>query len=188
MSLYSISIFLHIVGAVGIFASVGIEQAGLRGLRRARTGAQVHEWVGALRGLQRVQGPSALLILVTGIYMGVVRWGHQAWIMWSLLGMVAMAVLGMALTGRRVRTIARAIPAVDGAIPSALQRHLHDDVLRISGALRAALALWIVFNMSVKPGSLGALVALGVALAVGLTVGSSSGHKTAPVPRHATES
>ncbi|HMA22472.1 MAG TPA: hypothetical protein VKP00_00725, partial [Gemmatimonadaceae bacterium] len=67
--MYSISLFLHIVGALGIFASLAIEQAGLVNLRRASTTAQAREWLSMLRVTQRIQGPSALLLLATGLYM-----------------------------------------------------------------------------------------------------------------------
>lgn len=79
MSLYSIAVFLHVVGALGLFAGVGLEQAGLRGLRGASTGAQVREWVLVLRRLRRIEGPSGLVILATGFYMLAVRWGGQPW-------------------------------------------------------------------------------------------------------------
>jgi hypothetical protein len=173
VSLYSISVFLHIVGALGLFAGIALEQASLVNLRRAVTIAQAREWVGVLRSLRRVEGPSGFVLLATGLYLVFTRWGHHAWIGLGLLGLVLMAVLGVALTGRRAAALARAIPTGDGAIPASLGERLHDPVLRASASLRLALALGIVFEMSVKPGTAGALAAMGVALALGIAAALS---------------
>ena len=55
--MYSIWVFLHIVGALGLFAGIALEQAALQ----------------------------ALLIVATGIYMATMHRGHQAWIGLALL-------------------------------------------------------------------------------------------------------
>lgn len=160
ISLYSISLFLHIVGALGLFASLAFEQAGLLNLRRASTNAQAREWLSLLRAPQRIQGPSALVLLVTGLYMMVTSWRHQAWPGLGLVGMVLMAIIGVAITGRRMRVIGRALPASDGPLPTTLRERLNDPALRMSASVRVALALGIVFNMSVKPAAGGAVAAL----------------------------
>lgn len=170
MSLYSVLVFLHVVGALGLFSSIALEQASLVNLRRASTRAQVRDWVATLRVLRRVDGPAGLVILATGIYFVATRWGHHAWIGLALLGMVAMAALGAGVTGRRVNAIAKVLPAADGPIPTSLRQRLRDPVLRTSASLRAALGLGIVFNMSVKPATAGAFAAMGVALALGAVV------------------
>ena len=147
--MYSISLFLHIVGALGIFASLAIEQAGLVNLRRASTTGQAREWLSLLRVMQRIQGPSALVLLATGLYMMTVSWRHQAWAGLGLVGMVLMAIIGATVTGRRMKAIGRGMPAGDGPIPAALRERFEDPALRMSASVRVALALGIVFNMSV---------------------------------------
>jgi len=170
VTLYAIAVFLHVVGALGLFAGIALEQTSLANLRRATTTAQVRPWVALLGGLRRVDGPSGLAILATGLYMVATRWGHQAWIGLALLGMVLMAVLSVALTGRRANAITKIVPAEDGPIPAPLRSRLNDPVLRVASTLRAALGLGIVFNMSVKPATAGAIGAMGVALALGAAV------------------
>jgi hypothetical protein len=160
ISLYSISLFVHIVGALGLFASLAFEQAGLLNLRRASTNAQAREWLSLLRAPHRIQGPSALVLVVTGLYMMITSWRHQTWAGLGLVGMVLMAIIGVAITGRRMRVIGRAIPTDDGPLPATLRERLNDPALRISVSVRVALALGIVFNMSVKPAEGGAVIAL----------------------------
>ncbi len=167
MSMYSVLVFLHIVGALGLFASIAIEQASLARLRRASTGAQVREWLGVIRGLGRLHGPAGLLLLSTGFYFVATRWGHQAWIGLAIPGMLLMAVLGAAVTGRRVKAIATELAASAGPIPPGLRHRLDDPELRLSVSIRAALGLGIVFNMAVKPAAGAALAAMGVALVIG---------------------
>lgn len=170
MSVYSISLFLHIVGALGLFAVLGLEWAGLHNLRRATEAAQAREWVRLLAVPRVVGGPVALLILVPGIYMSTTRWGLRGWVVAGLAGMVVIAVLGAAVSGRRAGAIARALRAEDGPISTTLRRRLHDPVLALSLWVRTALLVGIVFVMSTQPSGAGALAAMGVAVLVGLAV------------------
>ena len=168
MSLYSISLFLHIVGALAIFAVLGLEWAGLHQMRRATEVAQVREWVRLLGSTRFVGGPAALLILATGIHMTATRWGAEAWIIAGLAGLVLIAALGAGLGGRRIGAIARALPGEAVLISPSLRQRIHDPVLTLSLRLRIALFLGIVFIMSTHPGVAGALVAMAVTLVAGL--------------------
>jgi hypothetical protein len=185
--MYSISLFLHIVGALGIFAALAFEQAGLFNLRRASTNVQAREWLSLLRTLQRIQGPSALVLVATGLYMMTTRWSHEAWAGLGLVGMVLMAIIGAAVTGRRMRMIGPAVPANDGPLPAALRDRLDDPALRMSASVRAALALGIVFNMSVKPATGGAVAALVIAAALGVVVAQLNRGSSRPVQRAAVQ-
>jgi hypothetical protein len=169
VSLYSISLFLHIVGALGLFAVLGLEWAGLYHLRRATGTGQAREWVRLLAAPRALGAPTALLILIPGIHMSAVRWGPQGWILVGLGGMVVIAALGALVGGRRVGAIARALPVDDSPIPPALGRQLQDPVLARSLWLRTALFLGIVFIMSTQPTTAGALATMGVAAVAGVT-------------------
>jgi hypothetical protein len=168
MSAYSISLFLHIVGALGIFAAIGLEWAGLSNLRRATNTTQVREWMRLLAAPRTLGGPSALLILLTGIYMSAIRWGPQGWTIVALGGMVVIAALGGAVGGRRIAAIARALPAEGGPVSPTLHQLLDDPALTISLWTRTALLFGIVFLMSIRPGWGGALAVMGIALLLGI--------------------
>ena len=167
MSAYSIALFLHLVGVLALFAGIGIEQTALRRLRNARTVAQVREWMTLLRGLRRIDGPAALTILVSGGYLVGHGAGYHAWVAAGIVGMVAMAVLGVAVGRPRFLAIASALPATDGPVASLLRARINDPILRATAATRAALGLGIVFDMAVKPAAAGAVIALAVALVIG---------------------
>lgn len=185
--MYSILLFLHIVGALGLFASLALEQAGLVNIRRAQTNAQAREWLSLLRALQRIQGPSALVLVATGLYMMATRWSHQAWAGLGLVGMVLMAIIGVAVTGRRMKAIGRALPAGEGPLPGAIRARLDDSALGTSASVRVALALGIVFNMSVKPMAGGAVATLVVAAGLGLLAGQLTRGSSRPVRRPAVQ-
>jgi hypothetical protein len=167
VSIYTTSLFLHIVGALGLCAALALEWAGLLQVRRATGNAQVRESSRLLAAPRSVGGPAALVILLTGIHLSATRWGPRGWIIVGLGGMVLIAALGAALGGRRVGAIIRGIPAEGGPIPTALDRQLHDPVLALSLYVRTALFLGIVFLMATKPSAAGSLAAMGAAAAAG---------------------
>ena len=171
MSLYSISLLLHIVGALALGGALALEWAGVVGLRRATTAGQAREWIRLLAGVRFVAGPAAAVVLASGIHLTATRWGPEGWILAGLAGMVAIAVLGPALGGRRITAIARALPVEDGPLSAPVGRALVDPVLTLSMWLRTALLLGVVFLMSSKPGAPGAVTAMGVALVLGLAAG-----------------
>ena len=77
MSVYAMAVFLHIVGALGLFAALALEWASLYNLRRVPTAGQAREWTKLLSALRFVGGPSTLTILATGIYMMATRWAGR---------------------------------------------------------------------------------------------------------------
>src|SRR5207247_10213446 len=54
MSLYAIAVFLHIVGALGLFAALGLEWATLLNLRRATAAGAAREWARVLASFRTV--------------------------------------------------------------------------------------------------------------------------------------
>jgi Predicted integral membrane protein (DUF2269) len=173
MSIYTVVLFLHVSGAIGYFAGIGIWLFGLVGLWRAQRVEQVR----ALTGLIGLTGPlfgiSVLLILAAGLYMAITAWGLQTgWIAVGLISLVLMAPLGTALIEPRRRTIDRlAREAQDGPLPESLEQRIHDPVLLTSVLTIAALLFGIVFLMTTKPALIGSLIVIAVALVIGLASG-----------------
>jgi hypothetical protein len=173
VSPHSVAVFLHVVGALGLFAALGLEWASVRNLSASVTTGQAREWMKLLRSLRRVEGPSLLALLVTGLYVSAVTGGGRPWIGLGILGLFVIAALGW-LTSRRLRRVERVLPANGGPSTPELARLLADPVFTLSAWLRTALALGIVFIMSTKPDRAGAFTALGIALVLGLAAGLPS--------------
>src|SRR5258705_339375 len=116
MSAYSIALFLHLV------AGIALEQTGLRRLRTSLSLVQVREWVTLLRGVRRIDAPAGLTILLSGGYLAEHGAGHHAWVAAGIIGMVVMAVLGVAVGRPRFLPIVTALHAQDGPVTPSLRR------------------------------------------------------------------
>lgn len=141
MSLYSLALFVHIVGSLLLVVLLTVEGIGLRqGFMAAR--------------LNRVLGPiSALTIFVPGIYMVVSQWGWQGWIVVGTTSWVLIAIAGAA-TGI-----------------SLLAGRLNTRAAAASWSIRVGVALGVVFIMTIKPDLLLATVAVLAGAALGGAAG-----------------
>src|SRR5258708_37737510 len=104
MSLYSIALFLHIVGALLLFVLLTIEGVGLRqGFMAAR--------------LNRVLGPvSALAILVPGLYMSASQ-AAKGWVVVGITAWLLIAVGGAAAgIGPLAGRLTTPAPAASGSV------------------------------------------------------------------------
>jgi hypothetical protein len=167
MDLYSILIFAHVLGAVALFAALGIEVVAFRRLRRARTPEEARTWMGPLREAGRL-GPVAMVtILIAGVWMMAHRWGPEPWILTALVGLVAMAVLGAVLTRRAMGRFGASLADPPDRLPTDF-RALVEGPIRISLWLRLAIAVGILGLMTVKPEVLGSVGIMGAAVLFGV--------------------
>jgi len=159
MNIYSIVLYLHIVGALLLFVAMGIEFMTVSRLRSAATAEQAREWLSVL-GSMRVIGPVALVtILVPGLYMAATSAGWQAWNILALVAMVVMAALGAASNAARMPAIGRSVRA-----------RLRDPIVWSSILIRIGIGLGIVLLMTLKPDVVGAIVALAAFAVAGAAV------------------
>jgi hypothetical protein len=168
MNYYSIALFFHIVGALGFFVALGLEWVGLQQMRNATTTEQVRQGMRISGSTRRLGMASMLTILVFGFYLAAVAWGGSAWIIVTLGVMVVMIALSVALTGPRMAVLGQALASEKGPPSSSLQQLASHPLLWISIQTRVAIALGIVFLMTVKPGLGGSLLTIGVATVLGL--------------------
>jgi hypothetical protein len=180
MDLYSVLIFAHVLGAVALFAALGIEVVAFRRLRGARIADQARTWMGPLREAGRL-GPVAMVtILIAGMWMMALRWGPEPWILAALVGLVVMAVLGAALTRRAMGRLSSSLAAEPDHLPTNF-RALMEGPLRISLWLRLSIAVWILGLMTVKPEVLGSVGIIGAAAFLGIAAAIRPSRRRAPV-------
>lgn len=180
MTLYSLVLFLHIVGALGLFIALGLEWISLWYLRRATTAEQAGQWLLAFALLRRIYPAVWVALLLPGIYMTTAVWGGVAWLGIALVAMFLLPILGMAISGRRMATIGPAVAAESGLLSPTLQQRLGDSLLWVSIQVRVAIALGIVFLMTIKPGLGGALFTIGLAVVLGLALAWPVWDRTRP--------
>jgi uncharacterized membrane protein len=175
MSLYTVILFLHIVGAICYFLGIGLWLFILLGWRRTQRVEQVR----SLLHLNDLSAPfaaaSAVLLLVTGLYLALVAWSLlTSWILVALISLLLMVPTSAALLAPRrsaiVKQLAREAPG--GELSRALERHLEDPVLTKVCTTVLTLLLGLVFLMTTKPALLGSLIVMVVALLLGLAAGA----------------
>ncbi len=174
MSIYTIVLFVHIIGAIGYFLSIGTWLFILVGLRRA----QRVEHVRALIKLNDLSGPfgagSAVVLLIAGLYLALTAWSLlTGWILVALISLILMVPTTAALIAPRrsaiVKQLAREAPG--GELSEALERHIDDPVLATVCTTVLTLLLGLVFLMTTKPNLVGSLIVMVVALLLGLAAG-----------------
>jgi hypothetical protein len=141
MDLYSIALFVHIVGALLLFMLLAIEGVGLRaGCATAQ--------------MNRVLGPtSALAILIPGIYMVVTQVGWKPWVAVGMTSWVLIAA-GGAFTGISI-----------------MRGRMATRTATISWLVRIGMALGVVFDMTLKPDAIVAVMAVLAGVVAGAAVG-----------------
>jgi len=170
MSIYSVALFFHILGAFGLMAALAVEDSALRGLRRATTGEQARTWLGAMRTLRVVAPASIALILVMGLYLTAAAWGWTGWIVSGLGALLLVGIIGGSLTGTRMIRIGPAVGRGQGALSDELRQMVQDPVLLVSARVRAGLVVATLFLMSVKPSVAWSLVVVIAAAALGFAI------------------
>lgn len=155
-----------------LFMAVGVEMLCLQRLRRATTIEQLREWATLTKTVALPLPLSTLAITVSGLYMVLTVWGWSAgWVHLSLAAVATMSVVGPAINSRRLEAIATAAEtAPPGPIPPDLARRIQDPVLLISIYAAAGLGFGVVFLKAAKPDLLGGVVALAIAVALGVLV------------------
>jgi hypothetical protein len=174
MSIYTLMLFVHVVGAIGTFLGVGVWLFAALALGRARQ-------VGQVRALTSLIQPSGVLAVVSilllggaGFYMAITVWGERAtWIIVATISFLLLAPFGVFVIDPRLRAIEKAAAvAPDGPLPATLASRAHDPVTGIGLSTYIGVLLGIVFLMTNKPPLTGSILAMLVALGLGLASGA----------------
>jgi hypothetical protein len=175
MEAHDTSLFLHVVGALGLAAAFGVEAVGLVGLRRATDADEALLWLRSRRWVLLIGPASIGLVLVTGIYLSVVEWGPDSWILVSLASLVALAGIGGVLTGIPMARVTRAVERASGPLSEELRRGLQTPVLTVSIMTHIAITVGIVFLMVLKPALVSSILTIVLAVGIGVAAGLVSG-------------
>src|SRR6266700_970344 len=106
MSLYTLALFLHVSGAIGVCVSLGTWLFGLAALRRARRVEQVRALVWLIVIVDPFMVASVLLIGLAGFYMALSTLGLQtSWIAVALVSFVLIAPIGPFILSTRMHAI-----------------------------------------------------------------------------------
>ena len=176
----SLTLFVHLVGVLGLFVGLGLEWFSLESLRRATSRGEALSWVRVIAALPRVGSIATGLVLASGLYLGA-RIGalDNAWLRASYAALLLIAVLGGSVTRRGLGALRRlADDPADRALPK-LRAAASHPLLIVSLRVRVVIGLAIVFLMIAKPDTTEALLVLATA-AVTAIVASVSGRPASP--------
>ncbi len=116
---------------------------------------------------------SLVLMGAAGLVMAISTWGLQApWILVSLVSLVLFAPINVFVLDPRMRELyAKAGEAPDGLLPDDLVKRTHDPILGTVAQTLATVLLGIVFLMTNKPSLTTSIIAMVIALLLGLLSG-----------------
>ena len=179
---YTLALFFHFVGLVGLFVGYGLEWIVSTLLRKAITTEQVRAWLRVYRTSLPISGPGLLILIISGWYMASFSGAmKQGWISATFLAILLALGIGFVFILPRVRAIRGALPESSGPLPANTVALLQAPAIPTLIRVRGLLALGIVYLMTVKPASLGAsLVVLAVAMVLGVvaSAGTLGGKKS----------
>jgi predicted tellurium resistance membrane protein TerC len=170
MTLYTLALFVHVVGAIGIFAGLSVWAFGVAGLRSAQRVEQVRLLAALVTASSSLVIGGVVILGVAGFYMALTAWGVMAsWIIVATISFLLLAPGGMLVLERRMRAIAALAHATpNGPLPETLAARTRDPILATGLCVYIACLFGIVFLMTNKPPLTDAIAAILVAVALGL--------------------
>jgi hypothetical protein len=173
MTPYNLALFLHILGAIGVFVGVSTWLFVAVALRRAHQVAQVRILSGLIQPSGVLTIASLVLLGVAGFYMALTAWGEQAtWIIVATISFLLLAPFGALLIDPRLRAVGKeAATASDGALPQALAARIRHPLVGVGLCVYVGVLLGIVFLMTNKPPLGTAIGVMVVATLLGLASG-----------------
>jgi hypothetical protein len=169
---YRTVLFLHFVSLFVGIGAVAVMALCLFRLRAAATVADALPW-GVVAGKTERAFPVAILgLFATGAYMTSDVWTWDtAWIDVGIAALVVLAATGIGVASRRASLLEHALKTNGPGPLSAAARALTcDRALWVVTFANPGLVLGVVWNMTQKPGTLQAIVAVLVGYAAGAAV------------------
>jgi hypothetical protein len=173
--LYTISLYIHIVGALVLFSAVGIEWLCLTSIRKAETREAVRSWLGNFLILKKFFGIAFLLLLISGIYMMADIWRTAAFAVYGIIGLLVLSVSGRFLSGKKMAAIGAAAFQNESEFPlSDLLLKVRDKSLWESFLIRTFTAFGLVFLMTFKTNFFDSTIVIVIAILIGYLFGKVS--------------
>jgi len=169
MDTYRTVLYLHLISLLIGFAAATVIGVCLFHLRAAGTLADAVPW-GMLAGKTERVFPVAIIgLFATGAYLTNDLWTWDTrWIDVSIAALVVMALQGPGIAGRRAKALERTLKENGpGPLGSSARRMTRDPALWIVAFANPGIVLGIMWNMTQKPGTAGAIAAVVIGYAVG---------------------
>jgi Predicted integral membrane protein (DUF2269) len=172
MDTYHVVLYLHFLSLFLGVGGAGVIGVCLFKLRTAQTLADAVPFGTLADQTERVFPVAIIGLFATGAYMTSDVWTWStSWIQVSIVGLVLVALQGPLLAGRRAHALKKALQENGpGPLGERAKRMTRDPILWIVTFANPAIVFAIVWNMTEKPGTAGAIGSIVVAYAVGAAV------------------
>jgi hypothetical protein len=97
---YPFAVFIHILGALGLFVALALEWLAASAVRRRDADHPRTTSVPTLSIARRIGALSMAFLVVPGLLMALTRWNFLAWPAAGLIGMAMMMAVGLLLSRR----------------------------------------------------------------------------------------
>jgi hypothetical protein len=169
VTVFSVVLFLHLLGAVSLFIGYGIEWTASSLFRNASSTEQVRSWLRVFRVSPPLSGIGLGVVLLSGGYLASLSGAmKQGWIPATLIAIFIALVLGFALILPGMKRIRAALPSGNDPVSAQLRERLSDPVLLTAIRVRVMVVTGIVYLMAAKISLVPSLVALSIAIVLGL--------------------
>jgi hypothetical protein len=169
MTVYTVVLYAHLLGAVALFIGQGIEWTASSLFRGASSTEQVRAWLRVFKVSPPLSGIGISVLLLSGGYLASLSGAmKQGWIPATLLAIGVALLLGIVVIMPRMNKIRKALPSLSEPVSAELRMRLADPILLSAIRIRVLLAAGIVYLMAAKAPFTPSLVALVIALVVGL--------------------
>jgi hypothetical protein len=172
---FTVAIFLHLLGMVGLFIGYGLEWVASSLLRRSTNAEQVRAWLRIYRLSLPISGSGLLLLILSGVYFAsfTESW-KEGWLLTSLLAIVFAFGIGFVFILRRVRMLCAVLPEGNTPLSDAGRSSVQDPAILTLTRVRFLVALGVLYLMIAKPVLATSLFILLGAIVVGLISAASA--------------
>jgi len=182
VTICSVVLFLHLLGAVSLFIAYGIEWTASSLFSNASTTEQARSWLRVFKVSPPLSGVGLGVVLLSGGYLASLSGAmKQGWIPATLIAIFVALVLGFALILPRMKRIRAELPSGNEPVSAQLHERLSDPVLLTAIRVRVMVVTGIVFLMAAKIPLVTSLVALSIAFALGLVFSISTWSRRASI-------
>jgi len=169
MTVSHIVLYSHLLGALALFVGYGIEWTASSLFRNATSTEQVRAWLRVFKVSPPLSGAGLAVLLLSGGYLASLTGAmKQGWIPATLIAIAVALILGFAFILPRMKKIRNSLPSLNEPISTELRARLSDPLLQSAIRIRVLLAVGIVYLMAAKVPFMPSLLALAVALVLGI--------------------
>ncbi len=164
LSTYSVVLLVHIMSGIVLVGSSLFTPLTRREIASVRTLDRLREWLAFAARSTRANGPAAMLLLATGVYLGSTGWWSQGWFYVAVGAWFFSLILAMLFVKPSAIAVGRAAAeAGNGPVTEAIDRLRRSRRWEVAEGVMLGNDLAMLYVMFMKPSLAESLLVVGVA-------------------------